>query len=506
MLRRFFVFLLVLTLLFVTSAVADLQLTLSVSSHQFVAGSSIHVGFTVSQDGNVDLVAVNQNGKKAAIILDKQKVSAGPNELSWDGMAEGKALPAGPYRLVLTMDDMSMDMDVTLLPGDGKAAPAADNAAAEEEPPAEETEAPVASQPQSAGSEMTPAYYSAYHLEKKHEACYWCTPMNIHDEAAVWAMLTAPVTILEGDQKEQVVVRKEASDSSEGVGVVTCTSQSVHVLEDAGNGWTLIETVSSSFHDSKVKAWNAFVTGYVPTSRLRKKTPSQEYGIVIDKLTQELYLFKEGHLFSRLLISTGAYDPDAKKLQPYNETRAGEFLFVSRVGEFRSDNMFCSMAIRFNSGDLLHEVPHVKNADGTMNYKKTEYKLGTRASHGCIRTQRLRNADGINMTWIWNNVSLGTKLAIWEDYAGRQMDLPDPATPLYYNVNGGSSYHSTPNCNGVRDEYLPLTGTFTYGELENEKYKKLDMCPYCIPPRRIAEIEAINKLHETVWPGEIPQN
>lgn len=66
--------------------------------------------------------------------------------------------------------------------------------------------------------------------------------------------------------------------------------------------------------------------------------------MVIDKLTQTLYLFKEGHLYSTLLVSTGL----ANERQPYNETRSGEFLIVSRVGDFNSDNMICAKALRFN--------------------------------------------------------------------------------------------------------------------------------------------------------------
>ncbi len=523
MLRRWLSFWVALLLLPVTPAFADVSLAFAVSPHEFLPGETVHLYITSSQAGPVDLVAVNAQGQVSATILDQKEIAAGANDFSWDGMVSGVALPAGAYSLQLTQEDMTVDMDITIL-GDG-AAPApqaqtqssidlvsdpqnegevagADKAAdADEAAGADETaaSAPVES------AMMTPAYMSTYTLPEKHKNCYWCTPMDIHDEEAVWGMLTAPVTILDGEQKEQVIIRKEPNNDSEGVGVVTCTSQSVHVLETRDDGWTLIECYSSSFHDSKVKAWNAFVMGYVPTKKLKTKEPRTDYGIVIDKLTQELYMFKEGHLFTTLMVSTGKYEPEAKKLQPYNETRSGEFLFVSRVGEFRSDNLFCSLAIRFNSGDLLHEVPHVKNADGSKNYKNTEPKLGTRASHGCIRVQRLKNEEGINMTWIWDNLKLNTKMVIWEDYAGRQMEYPDLNQRLYYNPNGGSNYHAADNCKGVKDEYLPLAGSFTYGELNDEKYKKLTPCPYCNPLRSISEIDEINELHKTQSPGMIPQ-
>ena len=344
---------------------------------------------------------------------------------------------------------------------------------------------------------ITPAYRSAYH--PGHEACYWCTPMDIHDEEAVWAMLTAPITIVDAGQKEQVILYAEPDKNSEQLGVITGASQAVHVLEKGSDGWTKVETYSSSFHDSKVKNWNAFVTGYVQSNKLKTKKVNQDYGIVIDKLTQTLYIFHDGHLMSTLAVSTGLYN----EKQPYNETRSGEFVIISRVGDFRSDNLICGMGLRFNSGDLLHEVPHTKNGDGSKNYKNTEPKLGTRSSHGCIRVQRLKNPDGINMKWIWDNIKTGTKIVIWEDYQGRQVEIPDDGTVLYYNPDGGSYYHTTSECKGIKEKFWPQMKAFTYGELDDAAYKALAPCPNCQPPRRKAVLEEINEIHRTSSPGEV---
>ncbi|MBR0408250.1 MAG: L,D-transpeptidase family protein [Clostridia bacterium] len=344
---------------------------------------------------------------------------------------------------------------------------------------------------------ITPAYRSEYH--PGHENCYWCTPMDIHDEDAVWAMLTAPITIVDVGQKEQVILYAEPDKNSEQLGVITGASQAVHVLGKSQNGWTLVETYSSSFHDSKVKNWNAFVTGYVQSSKLKEKKVNQEYGIVIDKLTQTLYIFKDGHLFSTLAVSTGLYNDK----QPYNETRSGEFIIVSRVGDFRSDNLICAMGLRFNSGDLLHEVPHTKNGDGSKNYKNTEPKLGTRSSHGCIRVQRLKNPEGVNMKWIWDNIKNGTKVVIWEDYQGRQVEIPDDDLVLYYNPDGGSYYHTVHDCNGIKEKYWPKMTAVNYGQLDDAEFASLDACPYCQPPRRKAVLEEINRVHMEMSPGEV---
>lgn len=318
---------------------------------------------------------------------------------------------------------------------------------------------------------------------------YWETPMDITQTDRIWAMLTAPITVVDGHQKKQTVLRKEPSTDSPAVADVTYDSQGVHVLETLDNGWSLVEVYSSSFHDSKVKAWNQLTQGYIKTSQLKEKKVNQKYGLVVDKLDQKLYIFEDGKLYDVLNVSTGL----ANERQPYNETRSGEFLIVSPVGDFVSDNVVGEYALRFNDGDFLHQVPYIARGDSKV-YEPLEKLLGQRASHGCIRVQRKRTPKGTNMRWIWDTLrrNMGTRIIIWEDLQGRSLDIPDAQTPLYYNPQGGKDYHAADICYGVRDKYLPLTA-FTYGELENPPYSSLNACQYCVPPRRLAEIEAINQ-------------
>ena len=138
-------------------------------------------------------------------------------------------------------------------------------------------------------------------------------------------------------------------------------------------------------------------------------------------------------MIATLLCSTGLVQWNGSKYQPYNETRSGEFLLINMTGQLTSDRLICSYAIRFNGGDEVHEVPHQENRDGTNNYKSTEPKLGTKCSHGCIRVQRLKTPEGINMAWIYNlvnseNLCGKVKVVIWEDWQGRQLPEPDPIT------------------------------------------------------------------------------
>ena len=339
---------------------------------------------------------------------------------------------------------------------------------------------------------FTPAHTSPRRGEDQ-TLNYWTLPMDITDEEAVWKVLTAPITVLDNGKKNaekmQVIIRSQPGEESDGIGMVTCISQGVHVLE-RGEEWSLIECYSSSFHDSPILNWNTLIQGYVPTSYLTEVKPNREMGLVVDKLTQRLYVFKEGKLFSTLLVSTGV----ANSKQPYNETRSGEFLLVSKVGEFSSDSLKCALAMRFNDGDLLHEVPYILSADGGYrNYSANEPKLGTKASHGCIRVQRQASPEGVSQKWLWNNYKKNTKILIWEDWQGRQVPVPEDDTVLYYAKKKTGNYHTTDQCGAILGKKIETT---TYGQLGEKGFLKMNPCPLCAAPPRPETIQAVNERYK----------
>ncbi len=353
-------------------------------------------------------------------------------------------------------------------------------------------------------SEITPAFRSREVPEKPHENCYWCTPMSLEDEENLWKMLTAPMTVADIDMNKQTVLYAEPNESSEGVAMVTGQSQGLHVLEQLENGWSKVETYSTSFHDSKVKNWNAFTTGYIQTDKLKTVEVNQNYGIIIDKLTQRLYFYRDGHLETTLAVSTGEYNSK----QPYNESRSGEYLIVyTKTGALIDGNMHCDYALKFNAADYLHEVPYILQDGGQKNYKPYEAKLGKRASHGCLRVQRNKNANGYSMRELANLIKKRkdkncVKLIVWEDYQGRQVKIPADDTPLYYNPKGGTYYHALADCPSVNKKFRPMTA-FTFGELEESPFKKLKVCPYCQPTPRREFLEGINAEHLERSPGEV---
>jgi len=318
---------------------------------------------------------------------------------------------------------------------------------------------------------------------------------NPDHQQAIWDLMMQPITVLEGDQTENIYITNQPGISARPykencAGELHGQSQGVNVLGEEGE-YALIE----AYTNDGTKTDNSYmesiaasrVQGYIKKSRLKTATPSDKYALLVDKLRQKLYVFEAGRIISSLDVSTGLNT--AK--QPYNETPAGEFLVVSWTGDFKAGSSTIGrFALRINGGTLLHEVLHDVGADGkTKIYDNYEPQLGYKASHGCVRIPRRKNADGINMQWFWDNLEKNTKVFVWEDKGRRMYDpeLPDPATPLYRNPNGGSNYHLDQNCPGVKDKFLPLTGDFTYADLDGE-FKRLTPCVYCGAPLKKAEL------------------
>ncbi len=335
-----------------------------------------------------------------------------------------------------------------------------------------------------------------------HDFCFWQLTEGETDEDLVWQVLTQPLTVLEGKQRDQIRVRARPEEKcTDYVGVVTCASQGVHVLRQEGD-WTLIEAYSSAEEGSKVQVWATRFQGYVKTKLLKELPVSQEYGIVIDKLQQRLYVYKEGRLYATLLCSTGFPREDT----PFNETPAGEFAIVSWVGAFWAGSLYCDKALRINSGIMLHEVPctievNPDTGEETRDYFRCERYLGEKASHGCIRVQREKTPEGVNAKWLWDNLHRKpyTKVIIWDEI-DRELGYPDDDLELYYNPNGGRLYHSQDHCSNVKDKYEPMK-VFRYDQLDEKPYSKLTRCPACAPQLRKSEIDTLNAKNnrEAAW-------
>ena len=315
-------------------------------------------------------------------------------------------------------------------------------------------------------------------------ASSWFGEFDPLDEEAAWARLMEDIIVLDVDQKEKVYL----SDGPNGKRKTTQAhrgffygdSVAVKVLEEQ-DGWTKIE----AYNDC-----DELEQGWVRPGRLKTVSPNRTYGIIVDKMTQRLYLYKEGKLVTTLLCSTG-YTGGSN--EEYNETASGEFFMCSATGGFWSGNLWCDQGIRFNGGDLMHMVPAVVNDEMTVyDYSICERALGSRASHGCIRIQREENEDGYNHQWIWSNLRYekNIKLIVWDDDGRKQVQTADE-TPVYYNPKGGENYHTLANCSKVRSAYLPLT-EIAYGDLRRYPFTELTPCITCSAPQRPEIVSAWN--------------
>ena len=319
---------------------------------------------------------------------------------------------------------------------------------------------------------------------KKAIASSWFGEFDPLDEEAAWARLTADITVLNVSSNEKVYLSDGPNGSRKTTdahrGFFYGESVAVRVLDEQ-DGWSLIE----AYNDC-----DELESGWVRPGRLKTVTPNQEYGIIVDKMTQRLYLYKEGKLLTTLLISTGT---TSGANEDYNETASGEFLLCSATGGFWAGNLWCDQAIRFNGGDLLHLVPAIASLDLTQkDYSLCESALGSRASHGCIRVQRVANADGYNHQWIWDNLrsKKNIKIIVWDD-DGRKLPETAADATVYYNPTGGVKYHTDARCSSVRSTYLPLTG-IAYGDLASYPYTELTPCGTCGAPARPETVKAWN--------------
>jgi hypothetical protein len=458
-------------------------------------------------------VNVNMPGLLLVVfhVADKQyeifreEIPDGLTAVEWTGLVDGQTPPAGTHTLsVVFLDQTGFAANPQHITLEVAASP---DAAVQETPlPVKNQEALPTVTAFVATATPEPAEKGkTYSVPTKEEvppdelgSDFWSLPVGDFNEEAIWKVMMQPMTVLWGkDQRDTYKLRAARDDSTEReniLGEVSYESQGVNIIEQYDDGWSLVEVFNSSYGpDNRSRRGygdtDELIRGYVRSNELKTIQPRTDYGILIDKLKQRLYIFQEGKLFTELLISTGV----PTKQQPWNETPSGEFFMVSRTGDFNAGNLVCRMAMRINSGVLIHEVPYILNeATGYWDYSSQEAQLGMKASHGCIRVQRRNNEVGVNMTWMWNNIKQNTKVLVWDDAPGRYYVVPEDTLALYFNPVGGKYYHLDQNCSSIKDHFLPLAGEMTYAQLKDAEYNKLNPCPYCNPPIRAAEIARIN--------------
>lgn len=226
-------------------------------------------------------------------------------------------------------------------------------------------------------------------------------PSRDDPDDVIWEKMTAPAVVIDIRAYDHQKVWELPDKTSRNLGTLHGQSQTLKVLSVEGE-WT------------KVGAWNHetadYIEGWVPTDVLKVVIPETDFGLLIDKQKQTLTLFRNGDRIETLLISTGLATENA----PEQETAAGSFLTESHRVDFSTNGLKYDYVIRYDGGNLLHQIPYA-HGGGKKDFSPGTEHLGEKASHGCIRIQAEPGKNGINAYWLWTHIPKNTRVIILED-------------------------------------------------------------------------------------------
>ncbi len=350
-----------------------------------LAGEGVNIHLTLSMPGTLALTVVSQE-LGISHTLFTLGLGAGEAKFSWDGTLSGARVGTGTYTLCFAFTDREgiEYPEKTLV-----------------------VQVPPVSTPYS-------------DLE---DGTFWSLRPGEPDDAAVWAALMQPITVYDnysiGASGHAYLV-----ENPDGTGRRVCQlhglSQGVHVLgEENEYGYALVESFSNydptftpQSEEAKAHAFDV-KQGYVKASALKTVHVNQNIGLVVDKLTQRLYIYINGKRAGELMVSTGLITEG----KYYRETPPGEYITIDTRGEFWQDGLLNQMGIRYSGGNLIHLVPCEVSEEGKRDYSAFEKYLGEKRSGGCVRVQREKNVDGFSHQWLWDNLDKNEryKVIIWDD-------------------------------------------------------------------------------------------
>ncbi|MED9820988.1 MAG: L,D-transpeptidase [Christensenellales bacterium] len=248
----------------------------------------------------------------------------------------------------------------------------------------------------------------------QENAGYWGLTADASDED-IWAALTRTMMGVDVGENESAYIYDSPESGRKKLGTVSGLSQAVNVVKERDDGWALVE----AFRNED----GAFVRGYIKADKLRVVEPNLHYGIVIDKATQTLTVYKDGERLGSCKVSTGL--PTAK--YPHRETPAGEYILVTRRGSYEYYGMgYTRYTIRLSGGYYLAEIPTTKK--NGSKFLEMENELGEKATRGTVCVAHDASTDGgINAEWIWDmtDENKKVKVLIFDDKPRTDVPLSD---------------------------------------------------------------------------------
>ena len=226
-------------------------------------------------------------------------------------------------------------------------------------------------------------------------------PADLADDGAVWAALTAPVTVGDGPEGKGLNIMADKTGGAKKIANVSCRTVGLEILEICDDHWV------------KVGVWNQtdgrYTQGWVRDDKLRTIRPNSRYGAVLDKKAQTLTVYEDGKKLGTVLVSTGLTTPDDRKA----DTHSGVYLIGTRMENFNRDGHTYNYPLRIDGSNLIHQAGFAFR-NGERDFEEEIAPLGTKASHGCVRVDP-RSAEengGINAWWIWTHMGHDSKIII----------------------------------------------------------------------------------------------
>ena len=266
----------------------------------------------------------------------------------------------------------------------------------------------------------------------------------------IWSLMMQPSVVLDVKNTKDYEVRSEPGNKAGKVlGTLHGQSQGLNILEIGADGYV------------RIGAWRhedgAYMEGYVPADVLKVVMPRQEYGLLLDKETQRLTVYREGQKIVEMPVSTGM----VAKGKNIRETAAGAFLLQEHMADFSNKGHTYSYVIRYDGGNLLHQVGYEKK-DDRADFADQGGILGMKASHGCVRLPQTPY-EGIDAYWLWTHLPAGTRLFILDDEVQRTWE----AQAVAGQIVDSRPTEPTPLAEGETELLLTLGGDAVLGTRES---------------------------------------
>ena len=412
------------------SALAAADLTLTAPTEAVPGGSRSYFTITSPTPGFLTMTLDDASGTEVALLFDMEEIHTNENQLVFSAVNEdGSPLPAGSYSVSGELLDQfgksignvsgsfsvappitqQADIDDEDDTEDGTEDSGTSSKPSDKESDAKDKEdkQPAAQKPsvQSGSSSSGDIEYTTssditlgeegYQIGvgvsdtvSQDDAGYWALDTSASD-AEIWAALTRQMVAADVKEGESTYIYDSPLKGRKSIGSVSGLSQGLNVILKRDDGWSLVE-------------------GYINSKKLRTVDPNTSYGIVVDKSTQTLTVYKDGERVGSCAVSTGK--PTSKSLS--RETPAGEFITVTRRGvtPFASTG-FCNYSIRINGNYCLAEIPATKKKGS--DFSLLEDKLGGKATRGNVCIAHDASSDGgINAQWIWDMTDENKKVKV----------------------------------------------------------------------------------------------